>query len=178
MKYRQFYNLFLLLSILITLNKCTTSKSSSTSSQQREESHQEETYAVRNVTIITMTAENKIIENAKVVITDRKILSINKPVPTKTKIIDRKGKWLIPGLIDMHVHNLADINFGSTYPTKGAISVYEAQQFVESKTLPYLNNGQHPTITELNNRVKGVKYTIAVLQLLYTFYLSMDKKTL
>ena len=37
------------------------------------------------------------------------------------------------------------------------ISVYEAQQFVDPKTLPFLNNGQHPDITELNNRVKGGK---------------------
>ena len=38
-----------------------------------------------------------------------------------------------------------------------AISVYEAQQFVNPKTLPYLNNGTYPSIAELNNRVKGGK---------------------
>jgi hypothetical protein len=38
-----------------------------------------------------------------------------------------------------------------------AISVYEAQQFVDPKTLPYLNNGQYPRIAELNNRLKGEK---------------------
>ncbi len=37
------------------------------------------------------------------------------------QIINGKGKWLIPGLIDMHVHNLADINFSANYPTKGAL---------------------------------------------------------
>ena len=47
----------------------------------------------------------------------------------------------------------------STFPTWlwEAISVYEAQQFVEPKTLPYLNNGQYPAISELNNRLKGGK---------------------
>jgi len=47
----------------------------------------------------------------------------------------------------------------STFPTWlwEGISVYEAQQFVDPKTLPYLNNGQYPTITELNNRIKGGK---------------------
>lgn len=84
-----------------------------------------------------MTAENKIIENATVVIKDRKILSINKPIPVKTKIIDGKGKWLIPGLIEMHVHNMADVNFGSTYTTKGANAFTNTQDFM----LLYIANG-------------------------------------
>jgi hypothetical protein len=47
----------------------------------------------------------------------------------------------------------------STFPTWlwEGISVYEAQQFVDPKTLPYLNSGQYPAITELNNRLKGGK---------------------
>lgn len=38
-----------------------------------------------------------------------------------------------------------------------AISVYEAQQFIEPKTLTYLANGQYPSIAELNQRIKGGK---------------------
>jgi hypothetical protein len=38
-----------------------------------------------------------------------------------------------------------------------AVSVYEAKQFVDPKTLPFLNNGQYPNIVELNNRSKGGK---------------------
>ncbi len=47
----------------------------------------------------------------------------------------------------------------ATFPTWlwEGISVYEAQQFVDPKTLPFLNNGQHPNIAELNNRLKGGK---------------------
>lgn len=47
----------------------------------------------------------------------------------------------------------------STFPTWlwEAISVYEAKQFVDPKMLPYLNNGQYPNISELNNRLKGGK---------------------
>jgi hypothetical protein len=47
----------------------------------------------------------------------------------------------------------------STFPTWlwEAISVYEAKQFADPKTLPYLNNGQYPGISELNNRLKGGK---------------------
>jgi hypothetical protein len=47
----------------------------------------------------------------------------------------------------------------STFPTWlwEATSVYEAEQFVDPKTLPYLSNGQYPSISELNNRLKGGK---------------------
>lgn len=47
----------------------------------------------------------------------------------------------------------------SAFPTWlwEAISVYEANQLVHPKTLTYLNNGQYPGISELNNRLKGGK---------------------
>jgi hypothetical protein len=47
----------------------------------------------------------------------------------------------------------------STFPTWlwEAVSVYQAKQFVDPKTLPYLNNGQYPSISELNSRLKGGK---------------------
>jgi len=47
----------------------------------------------------------------------------------------------------------------ATFPTWlwEAISVYEANQFVDPKTLPYLSNGQYPGIAELNQRLKGGK---------------------
>jgi len=47
----------------------------------------------------------------------------------------------------------------STFPVWlwEAISVYEAKQFVDPQTLPYLNNGQYPTLSEFNNRLKGGK---------------------
>lgn len=38
-----------------------------------------------------------------------------------------------------------------------AVSAYQAKRFVDSKTLPYLNNGQQPSIAEFNNRIKGNK---------------------
>jgi hypothetical protein len=47
----------------------------------------------------------------------------------------------------------------STFPVWlwEAISVYEAGQFVDPKTLPYLNNGHYAGISELNDRFKGGK---------------------
>lgn len=38
-----------------------------------------------------------------------------------------------------------------------AISVYEAGQFIEPKSLPYINNVSYPNLAELNNRSQGGK---------------------
>jgi imidazolonepropionase-like amidohydrolase len=149
MTYKRYNYLFLLLSILMTFNRCTTSKQTSLRSSQKEEIQQEVIYALKNVNVISLTRENKIIENATVVIKDKKILSINKPIPNKAKIIDGRGKWLIPGLIDLHVHNLADVNFSSNYPTKGATLFADSQDFM----LLYIANGV-TTAFELNARAE------------------------
>ena len=47
----------------------------------------------------------------------------------------------------------------ATFPTWlwESISVYEADQFIDPKTLPFLSNGSYPNISELNNRAKGGK---------------------
>jgi len=65
-------------------------------------------------------------------------------------------------LLDHEPQPLNSKNFDkkfSTFPTWlwEGISVYEAKQFVDPKTLPYLYKGQHPSIAELNNRIKGGK---------------------
>jgi len=67
-----------------------------------------------------------------------KLLLDNETQPVNSKLFDKKF---------------------STFPTWlwEAISVYEAKQFVDPKTLPYLNNGHYPDISELNNRLKGGK---------------------
>lgn len=136
MRYKSFFYPFLLYFILIIFNSCTASKQLS-ENKSRIETSQGEIYAITNVNIITVTAENKIIENTTVVIKDKKILSINSPIPDKAKLINGKGKWMIPGLIDMHVHNLADVNFGSNYSTKGATIFTNTQDFM----LLYVANG-------------------------------------
>jgi len=67
-----------------------------------------------------------------------KLLLDNEPQPVDSKSFDKKFL---------------------TFPTWlwEAISVYEAKQFVDPKTLPYLSNGQYPSLSELNNRLKGGK---------------------
>ena len=107
------------------------------------------TYVIRNVNIIPMTEDNKVIEKATVVIRNKKILSINDSIPLNAKTIDGTDKWLIPGLIDMHVHNLADVRMSSNYPTKGATLFIDNQDFM----LLYVANGVTTTF-ELSGRVE------------------------
>ena len=107
------------------------------------------TYVIRNVNIIPMTEDNKVIEKATVVIRNKKILSINDSIPVNATIIDGTDKWLIPGLIDMHVHNLADVRMSSNYPTKGATLFMDNQDFM----LLYVANGVTTTF-ELSGRVE------------------------
>lgn len=64
-----------------------------------------ETIVIRNVSVISMTSP-RVLENQNVVVRDGRIQSISKMVtpPKDTTIIDGTGKFLIPGLADMHVH--------------------------------------------------------------------------
>ena len=136
MKYFKALPLFLILSLTLTAQ---------TQSENSTSNHN--TYIIKNVNIISMTVNNKVIENGDVVIQNQKIQSINGTLPDKAIIIDGKGKWLIPGLIDMHVHNLADINLGPDYPTKTATHYTDTQDFM----FLYIANGV-TTVFELSAR--------------------------
>ena len=64
-------------------------------------------FAITNVNVIPMDSE-RTIENQTVIIKDRKIIAIGSSneikKPTNAKSIDGSGKYLIPGLFDMHIH--------------------------------------------------------------------------
>ena len=115
-----------------------------------QKNNEQAVIAIKNVNIITMTLDKKIIKNATLVIKDNKIFSINEAVPQSAKTIDGKGKWLIPGLIDIHVHGVADINFGTSYPTEGDTFFVDNQDIM----MPYIANGV-TTIFDLNSRVEN-----------------------
>lgn len=149
MSKRQISHLSLILFISLIFCQCSVLDRSFGRISPKENIQKEEIYVIKNVNIIPMTMESKIISNATVIIKNKKIFSINQPVPGKAKVINGKGKWLIPGLIDMHVHNLADINLSSSYPTKGATIFTDTQDFM----LLYVVNGV-TTAFELNARVE------------------------
>ncbi len=104
-------------------------------------------YAIKNVNIIPMTAGGVVLPNATVIIKNDKIEAINGAIPKEAKIIDGTGKWLMPGLIDMHVHVPTDSRFGSKLPTEGATFFFDLQDYM---TL-HISNGV-TTIFDLNSK--------------------------
>jgi imidazolonepropionase-like amidohydrolase len=90
-----------------------------------------QTWVLKNVNVIPMTVPNTIIYNASVTIIGNRIKSINDTFPKNATIIDGKGKWLMPGLIDMHVHMPADAGpFGPKLPTQGATLFFDLQDYM------------------------------------------------
>jgi imidazolonepropionase-like amidohydrolase len=68
---------------------------------------------IRNVSVIPMTADS-MIPNATVVIQDGRIADVRTrsgSVPRGARVIDGSGKYLIPGLADMHAHLFSDGEF-------------------------------------------------------------------
>jgi imidazolonepropionase-like amidohydrolase len=75
---------------------------------------QAQTVAFTNVNVIPMDKE-RVLENQTVLVRDGFIVEIGKNVkiPKDAVKIDGRGKYLIPGLMDMHTHLLSD---GDDYP--------------------------------------------------------------
>lgn len=73
-----------------------------------------QTVAFTNVNVIPMDKE-RVLQNQTVLVKDGIIFEIGKKVkiPKDVQIIDGRGKYLIPGLMDMHTHLLSD---GDEYP--------------------------------------------------------------
>lgn len=73
-----------------------------------------QTIAFTNVNVIPMDKE-RVLENQTVLVKDGTIVEIGKKVkiPKDAQVIEAKGKYLIPGLMDMHTHLLSD---GDEYP--------------------------------------------------------------
>jgi imidazolonepropionase-like amidohydrolase len=69
------------------------------------------TLAITDVTVIPMTRDTAI-RDATVLIRDGRIAAVgasrNLPVPAGARRIDGRGKYLIPGLADMHTHLYSD----------------------------------------------------------------------
>ncbi|WP_417785008.1 amidohydrolase family protein [Tenacibaculum sp.] len=141
MKYLKINNLLLLLSVSFFLLNCT--KNNKTKIEKGNN-----TYVIKNVNVIPMTKNSDVIENATVVIHNNKIESINNSIPPEATIIDGEDKWLIPGLIDMHVHTLSNGSFSQGYATRGSTVNFNTQNLMT----PYIANGV-TTVFELSGRL-------------------------
>src|SRR5215213_9800049 len=73
-----------------------------------------QTIAFTNVNVIPMDKE-RVLQNQTVLVKNGIIAEIGERVkiPKDARIIDGRGKYLIPGLVDMHTHLLSD---GDDYP--------------------------------------------------------------
>lgn len=105
----------------------------------------QKSYLINDVNVIQMAAPNQVIYHARVVIVNNHIESINGAVTKDAVVIDGKGKWLIPGLIDMHVHPPADFSVNPALPTQPPSFTFNTQHLMT----PYVANGV-TTIVNLN----------------------------
>ena len=68
-------------------------------------------FAFTNVHVVTMTSPRPL-EGATVVVCNGRITAVglarNTPVPRGVRVIDARGKYLMPGLADMHAHLYSD----------------------------------------------------------------------
>ena len=108
---------------------------------------------IQNVNVLSMVLDAEPLLNTRVIIEGSRIVavgaSVNESKLSKPdKIIDGTGKWLIPGLIDMHVHGLSNSSFGTQYPTAGANVLIDTQDVMT----PYVASGV-TTIFELSERI-------------------------
>lgn len=83
------------------------------------------TAAFVDVTVLPMDSDKEL-EHQTVLVDGTKITAVgptaSTPVPAGAKTIDGKGKWLVPGLIDMHVH-FNDESYGTLFVANGVTTV-------------------------------------------------------
>jgi imidazolonepropionase-like amidohydrolase len=96
------------------------------------------TIAIEHVTVVPMTANGVPVLDATVVIANGRIVSLQGPPPKRAIRIDGKGKWVIPGLTDMHVHLPSDgLPRPPKYPTEAPTLFFDTQDIMT----PYIANG-------------------------------------
>lgn len=118
---------------------------SATPKKGQEQKTGAQVIAIRNVNVITMTSPGSVLSNATVVIIGNRIESINGTIPANAKIMEGKGKWLMPGLIDMHVHLPTDAYFGPKSPAQVPDFSFDTQETMT----PIVANGV-TTVVDLN----------------------------
>jgi len=119
-------------------------------SDSQEPATQQKTIAIKNVNVIQMTSPNKVMYNVTVIIKGPRIVSLSGSIPNGAEIIDGKDKWLIPGLIDMHVHIPTDFSTGKKLPTQPPDIIFNTQDIMT----PFIANGV-TTIFNLNANVQS-----------------------
>jgi len=102
-------------------------------------------FVIKNVNVIPMTSPYTVIDQVTVVIKNGHIESLNGRFSKEALLIDGKGKWLIPGLIDMHVHTPTDFSTSPLVPAQPPGITFNTQDIMT----PFIANGV-TTILNLN----------------------------
>jgi imidazolonepropionase-like amidohydrolase len=101
-------------------------------------SNTEPVTVIEHVNVVTMANPGEVLRDATVVITAGRIEAINGAVPKNARIIAGAGKWLMPGLTDMHVHVPTDtLMRPKQYATEPPNLFLDTQDLL----LPYIANG-------------------------------------
>lgn len=112
---------------------------------QPRETGQPQLFAIEHVNLIPMTVGSGVLRDATLIIDGGKIVALNAAVPARATRIDGRGKWMIPGLVDMHVHIPVDGHFNTAFPTRAAAIFTRTQDLMT----PFVANGV-TTVLELN----------------------------
>lgn len=117
---------------------------------------------IEHVNVIPMTRGGGVLRDATVVIDNGRIVSLDGPAPAQAIRIDGKGKWLIPGLADMHVHLLTDGSPGpKKYSTEPATVFFDTQDvmtpFIANGVTQILNMDAVPASVGQRNQIESGK---------------------
>src|SRR5262249_52199021 len=70
------------------------------------------TFAIMRVSVVPMTGTDNVLKDSTVLVRDGRIVAAGATgsvaVPSDARVIDGRGKFLIPGLADMHTHLFSD----------------------------------------------------------------------
>ena len=93
---------------------------------------------IEQVNVLPMTSDGAPILNVNVHIENGRIVALHGPAPNGATRINGKGKWLIPGLADMHVHIPVDtLPRPKKYPSEAPTFFYDLQDGMT----PFIANG-------------------------------------
>jgi hypothetical protein len=82
---------------------------------QPEPPSREPVLAFEHVNVIPMDRE-RVLEDRTVLVRGERLVSLDaKEIPADAQRIDGRGKWLVPGFVDMHTHFLSDESISEEY---------------------------------------------------------------
>ncbi len=93
---------------------------------------------IEHVTVLPMTETGAILTDATVVVENGRITSFTGPGPVEALRVNGEGRWLIPGLMDLHVHlPTAGSPRPPSYPTEPPSVFFDTQDLMT----PFIANG-------------------------------------